>query len=504
MSKKEKIKKEKVPSEQKRIKTNRNPKELVTEINRYGYSFNLKMFWLLCLASIVVVAAIGGVLRLKIPFILVIVASDLFFFPKIISSVYHAMYEQKRFMDSNDYMDQMMSSFKKRPNILYCLQETIQTFSKGRMHDKLQEAINIIYKNENSNIYKEAFDVIEAEYGCRRMRTIHTFMRQVEEHGGTFDHTLDILLNDRRLWMERTYEIQAQKKLKKTSIFVSVIACFGMCIWISYMLPEKMRTMDMMGAQIINTVIVVVNIVIAAISQIMLSGTWFEEPKQYPEEVVLKTYNRALHPDWKKLRKDMLIKELVLAVLLFGSYWVLHHMQLCVLILITMIFMIGEPNRRVKKAKKAIINECSAQFPIWVMELVLLLQSNNVYVAIERSLANAPAVVKPSIERFLQEANERPDDVNVYLNFLGEFDLPDVRSTMRQFYATDINGTGNSENQINEIINRNNVLLDKSERQRSKDVIALVGGIAYLPFLTMSIKVLADMVMSMIKMIEFL
>lgn len=497
MSKKQK-------KEKGREKSRRTPRELVTEINRYGYSFSLKAFWFLCLASIVVVAAVCSVLQLKPLWILAVVAVDLFFFPKIIHSVYHALFEQKRFIDSNDYMDQMMSSFKKRPNILYSLQETLQAFPKGMMHDKLVEAINIIMYNQNANIYQDAFEVIEKAYGNRRMRTIHTFMREVEEHGGTFSHTLDILLDDRRLWMERSYEIQAHKKLKKTNIFVSVIASFVMCVWISYMLPENMRTMQLTGGQIINAVVIIANIIIAAVSQILLSGTWFDEGKQYSEKVVMRTYDRAINPDWKKLRRDMLLKELVLLIVNVISYIYIKNKQFNLILTIYMVYLIGEPSRCVKNAKKAIVKEVNMQFPNWVMELVLLLQSNNVYVAIERSLEKAPVVLKPAIKEFIQNANNRPDDVNNYLDFLSEFDLPDVRSTMRQFYAQDMIGTENSEDQINEIIKRNNVLLDKAERRRGNDVIALMGGIAYLPVVTMSIKILADTAMSMFQMTKLL
>ncbi len=94
---------------------------MVAEINRYGYRFSLSRFWRLILLAF---AATGGVclwFELHPALTAAVLLSVLMCMPKVMLSVYHSLYEQKRFADVNNYLEQMMFSFQKRPNILFCL-----------------------------------------------------------------------------------------------------------------------------------------------------------------------------------------------------------------------------------------------------------------------------------------------------------------------------------------------------------------------------------------------
>ena len=103
---------------------------MVAEINRYGYRFSLSRFWRLILLAF---AATGGVclwFELHPALTAAVLLSVLMCMPKVMLSVYHSLYEQKRFADVNNYLEQMMFSFQKRPNILFCLKETALVFRK--------------------------------------------------------------------------------------------------------------------------------------------------------------------------------------------------------------------------------------------------------------------------------------------------------------------------------------------------------------------------------------
>ena len=91
-----------------------------------------------------------------------------------------------------------------------------------------------------------------------------------------------------------------------------------------------------------------------------------------------------------------------------------------------------------------------------------------------------------------------PGSVYPYLHFLDDFDLPDVKTAMRMLYAMDETGTGNAEIQMNALIKRNNILLDKAERIQNEDRLAGTGMLVYLPMVTGTVKMMVDMILLII------
>lgn len=62
---------------------------------------------------------------------------------------------------------------------------------------------------------------MEESYGCRRMRQAHEFLIKVENFGGEFNGAIDILLEDRRMWIERVYELEKNRSNLKVKITIS-------------------------------------------------------------------------------------------------------------------------------------------------------------------------------------------------------------------------------------------------------------------------------------------
>ncbi len=93
-------------------------------------------------------------------------------------------------------------------------------------------------------------------------------------------------------------------------------------------------------------------------------------------------------------------------------------------------------------------------FPGWVMELVLLLQTNNVFMSVEATRDRAPVILREPVRQLLSEMQAAPGSVYPYLHFLDDFDLPDVKTAMRMLYAMDETGTGNAEIQMNALIKK--------------------------------------------------
>ena len=118
-------------------------------------------------------------------------------------------------------MEQLLYSFKRRAKILTALEDTKLLFRQGesRLYNGIEYAVEHIQSAQSEgNIYQEAFSEIEKEYGCKRLYKIHDFLMQVEQSGGSPDAAIEILLNDRKMWIERIYGLQKEKKISRSKV----------------------------------------------------------------------------------------------------------------------------------------------------------------------------------------------------------------------------------------------------------------------------------------------
>lgn len=132
-------------------------------------------------------------------------------------------------------------------------------------------------------------------------------------------------------------------------------------------------------------------------------------------------------------------------------------------------------------------------FPQWLMDISLLLQTENVQVALYRTKEKAPEVLRPAIGEMMEELKQNPESLEPYLNFLKDYELPDVTAAMRMLCALSNGGYGSGEKQLAQILNRNQELLDKSERSRNEDALAGLYGLFLAPALTGAGKMMVDM-----------
>lgn len=128
----------------------------------------------------------------------------------------------------------------------------------------------------------------------------------------------------------------------------------------------------------------------------------------------------------------------------------------------------------------------------------LLLQSENVQVAMFKSYEDAPAVLKPALRDFLEELREKPASMEPYLHFLGAFTLPEVRSSMKMLYSLSEGTGGDASFQIADIIRRNQLMMDKAQKMKNEDSLAGMYALFLAPQLTGGGKIIVDMLVLMV------
>lgn len=86
-------------------------------------------------------------------------------------------------------------------------------------------------------------------------------------------------------------------------------------------------------------------------------------------------------------------------------------------------------------AKRKVTRALQKVFPQWLLEVSLLLQSENVQVAIMESYEEAPLLLKPELRQLIQDLQQKPTDMEPYLAFLQTYALPEVQSSMKMLYS---------------------------------------------------------------------
>jgi hypothetical protein len=113
--------------------------------------------------------------------------------------------------------------------------------------------------------------------------------------------------------------------------------------------------------------------------------------------------------------------------------------------------------------------------------------------AIRKSLEDAPNVLRPALRELITELEIEPDSLIPYNRFLRRYQNPDVQSAMQMLYALSVGNFINIGAQIDELIERNNTMMDKAEQFHQEDLVAGMKVYILLPSLLASFKLMIDM-----------
>lgn len=110
------------------------------------------------------------------------------------------------------------------------------------------------------------------------------------------------------------------------------------------------------------------------------------------------------------------------------------------------------PYIRLKNSVYQRIQQIRYQFPIYLRQLQVLLQNNTVVSAIEASLDQVPSLFIQDIYDLHQALLLAPMDLNIYLNCMKIYDLPEIQRAMKWLYRYQSLGTQDVNRQFNRMI----------------------------------------------------
>lgn len=229
--------------------------------------------------AFVVIALIGLVYALELPYVLILCLVYFLFGPSLVYFHHRKKYEKKKFATCVRYIEQMIFSFTRNTKLLNALEET-NVLMTGKIHDAIESAIVKIRHGKNNNsLYSEALKEIEEFFPCVRVKNLHELLIGVERDGGRYTSSLDIMLEDVREWDIRSNNFQQEQTVKGISMVISILMSLGVCFFMTNILPDDMGG-DISGFglyQFITTLSLVVMFFIYRLSARKLTSSWVND-----------------------------------------------------------------------------------------------------------------------------------------------------------------------------------------------------------------------------------
>ncbi len=368
---------------------------------------------------------------------------------------------RNRFHDLVLYMEQMVYSFKKQPKIRMALSDA-QKVSSHRMKEIIEEVIVNIDSKMTDKIYEESLGIMKKEYDCKRLRSLHEFLIKIEKHGGAYEDHLNILMEDIKEWTDRISLFIKNVDRVKRNVIISIFSTLITCGFMAYLIPKEYSYTGHPVYQVCSTLMIL----------FMLLSCWF----------VYKKVNFDWIQERQGLSENMIIKYYLLVEKADKNHHTLSVVE----------------KLSYKKAKRRLENEIKKEFPDWIRDVAVNLQNDTVQSAIESSYEKLPFVLKRPVRKLLVDFEKYPVGIEPYDNFLKEFDLDEMKSSVKMFYSMNELGKEQSGKQIYSIIDRNNKMIRQAEEMKNNDRIGAATMFTAVPMGVGVVKIMVDMILMIV------
>lgn len=408
--------------------------------------------------SVAVIVLIGIAYKLKFGFIILCIGS--------VVAAERLLYKEQgkkqknlnKLNDTISYLEQMIYSFKKQPKIRVALIDA-QKVSSSQMKEVIEEAVVNIDSNKAKDVYGDALDIIEKEYSCGRIRSLHKFIKKIEDNGGEYETYINILLEDIKNWSDRTLAFIKNVERTKRNVLISILSTLITCGFMAYLIPKEYGFTSNIVYQISSVILIIVMVLTVVLVTKKLNLDWLKEENTLSENMIIKYYS-IVEKGYINM-KDLSLME----------------------------------KYNYKNVKKRLEKEIYKVFPDWIRDVAINLQNDTVQSAIEASYEDTPFILKRPVRKLLIDFEKYPVGIEPYNNMLKEFDLPDLKSSIKMFYAINELGKEESTKQIGAIIERNNKISGLTEQMKNNDRIGMVTLYSVIPMLLGVIKIIVDMLL---------
>lgn len=405
--------------------------------------------------------------------------------------------QQLRFGEVADYLDTILYAFLKEAKVETALIDTHAALIDGPMREAVSDALDHLHMTfDETDVMADALALIEREYPCRRIKNVHDFFMHVENYGGDVSKPVELLLADKNRWQKCIQLEQKQRRKMFTDIVMSIAASLIICSIILYLPVMDMDISNNVISQALTVVVLVLDDLIFQKAQNYLAVNWFmldcEDEKKQAQRM-----ERFLDYDKKKeVRLSIVLAAIPLCLSIVCL--VLHRDALAAAGMILTLLMANQHRIGRKLSIKNLKKSIQRAFPGWLMDIILLLQSENVQMAFEKSQEHAPAVLENEVKLLVDRIAMEPESAEPYHKFFQDFQISEVHSAMSMLYSISMGNSNRSDRQISELIERNLTMLDAAEKERLDNLSSGMYLLFLAPVLTASMKLVTDMAIFML------
>lgn len=440
-------------------------------LNEYGVDMSMKKYCGILFLIALICLIVSIVFKLKPAYIVLVVFSFLLCTPLLIIYKVKFNHQHKRFIEVTLYLQQMAYSFRRRSKILNALKE-VEKLSSGHMNKCINKAILYIENGSyEKNLFAEALEIIEDEYKCSRIKTLHSFMIEVEQMGGEYKRTLNTLIQDIENWITRTMSYQRNRKHMQLQTTISIGMALSLCAMVCYMLPKEISNVTNLFNSPFYQIMTFATLVSFVIFYIVVlaktSTSWLdlEDLKNtYTFKDIKRDYTLITNKDAGKISVMQFSLAAIFTVFCIALFLITKNFIIIPFGLGFVVILLVNSRVQLKQAKKRLQNDITINFPNWIRSLVLLLQTNNLYISLEKSLNECSGALRIEVAKLIENLVNDPVSQEPFLLFMEYFDAPDMKSIIRSLYGMSEYGQAETIDQINIIINRNNELSAISEK----------------------------------------
>lgn len=175
-------------------------------------------------------------------------------------------------------------------------------------------------------------------------------------------------------------------------------------------------------------------------------------------------------------------------------------MQLLFLALIVLVYR--WPYLKLKKKFNESIQHLKYEFPIWLRQLQILLQSNTVAVSMEISIPMAPVMIRGQLGELINQIRQEPQKITTYTDFLSGYRLMEVTRAMKLLYRYNAVGQADSVRQLNRMITTTGKWLRQQRISDQSSQSTLFQWWGILPLLSVTIVFLVMMMVTITSFME--
>lgn len=410
--------------------------------------------------------------------------------------------KQDRFFDVSMYLDTLLYAFVKEEKVDLAVRDVSLTLPESKIKRLAEHALEYMDMTfDEVEVLEMALCMIEKEYPCQRIKDVHQFMTHVEYYGGEIEKPVNLLLADKSRWEQRIKRTIAERNKQMMDVILSVAASLLICGAMVYLPIGSMDISKELVVQICALIVIVVDNFIIYHALNYINVDWIQLQLTEAEEYYVEKIEKYQQYDEKKEKKLSYFLGVVGIIATIGAFFIKNEWLTVVLMGLTLFFFQQHKvGRRI--AKKNLTKQIQYAFPNWLLDLVLLLQSENVQVALQKSKEHVPGVLRKELFLLTERLEMEPESSAPYHDFLKEFSIPEVHSAMGILYSISIGNSGNADKQISELVEKNLELLDHAEMELLRSSASGLYVLFLLPVVVASFKLIVDMIFMMLYFVQ--